>query len=185
MCFQLVERTGPSLPMGTAGLFVMQERVSECYLRSFGNDLQHNLHARLIRILNAAFPAPAHHQPLRAYHLEIFAAAFVLRAVERTETHAIAAALARIRLRDQHRTGIGAPPLRDAFRGRHRVENDRLSCLDPPHKCKARHRSLPRASASLRSAWAASLARPPLQNRSYRFSHAMASRIGWNRSQTV
>ena len=45
-------------------------------------------------------------------HLEKFAAAFVLRAVELAEPHAIAAALARICLRNQHRSGIRAPPLR-------------------------------------------------------------------------
>src|ERR1700722_7827362 len=93
---QLVESPRPSSLVGTARLLVAQQRMGERELRALGNEPQHDLHARLVRVLFAALPAPAHHHAFRSYDLEKFPAAFVFRAVEQTEPHPIAAALARL-----------------------------------------------------------------------------------------
>src|SRR5882757_7414904 len=125
--------------------------MGERDLGALGNGLERDLDARLVGVFLAAFPAPTHHHPFGPHDIEVFAAAFVLRAVEQTETYAIAAALARIGFRDQHRPGIRPPPLRDAFRGRDRVEYDRRSRFDAAHQGEARHARFFRDSASWRS----------------------------------
>src|SRR5579859_2655105 len=150
--FQLLESARPSFFMGPAGLLVMQTRMSKRHLGASGNLLERDLDARLFRVLLAAFPAPTHHHPFGPYDIEVFAAAFMLGAVEQAEAHTIAAALARIGLRDQHRPGIRTPPTRDAFRGRDRIEHGRRSRLDAAHQGKAAHSSLPRSSSSWPSA---------------------------------
>src|SRR5476649_2673111 len=92
--------------------------------RAFGNDLERDLDARLAGVLHAAFPPPAHDDPLRTDDFEKLAAALVLSGVEHTEANAIAAPDARIGLRHEHRTGVGAPPLRDSLGGRDGIEDD-------------------------------------------------------------
>src|ERR1700677_2894054 len=126
--------------------------MDEGELGPFGNGLEGDLDPRLARVFHAAFPAPAHDDPLRPDDFEKLAAAFVLAAVEHTEAHAILAADARIGLRHQHRPRVGTPPLRDSIGGRDRIEYHLRPRLDAAYQCKTRHRSFCRASASLLSA---------------------------------
>src|ERR1700691_68541 len=138
--------------MAPARLLILQKRMRERDLGALGNGLERDLDARLVRVFFAALPTPAHYDPFGSYDIEKFAAAFVLAAVEFAEAHAVAATLARIGFRNQHRPRIRTPPLRNTLRSRHRVEHDRGPRLDSAHKSQARHAPLLRNSASVRSA---------------------------------
>src|SRR5579863_1595249 len=119
---------------------------------AFGNGPKPDLYARFAGVFHAAFPPPAHDDPLGPHDLEEFAAALVLGAVEHAKAQAIAATDARIGFRQKHGAGVGTPPMRDAFGGRDRVEDNRNPGPDTEHKREAGHRPVPRASASLFSA---------------------------------
>jgi hypothetical protein len=81
-------------------------RVSSSYRRewvkgqlgAFGDGAKPDLDERLAGILHPTGPAPAHRQALGSHDLEIFAAAFVLAAVEHAEANPVAAADARVGL---------------------------------------------------------------------------------------
>src|ERR1700735_115298 len=108
---------------------------------AFGNGLKRDFDPRLAWIFRAAFPAPAHDDPLRPGDFEKLAAALVLGVVEHTEAHAIATADARIRLRHQHRSRVGAPPSRDALRGSDGIEDDLRPRLNAAYQRETRHRA--------------------------------------------
>src|SRR5229473_4374660 len=113
MRFKLVERTRPALFMAAARFLIMQLRMDESEFCAFGNGLERDLDPRLAGVWHAAFPAPAHDDPLGRYDFEKLPAALVLGAVEHTQkAHAVAAANARIGLGHQHRPRVGTPPMR-------------------------------------------------------------------------
>src|SRR5260221_3754023 len=154
MTFQLVERPVPAFLVAAGGLLVVRAGRGEGELGAFGNGAKIDLDERLAGIV-AAQPAPAHRQPLRPCDLAIFAAAFVLAAVEHAEADPEAAADAQIGLGQQHRAAIGTPPAGNALRRGERVEDDRWPRRDPAHDGEAVHRPRFLASASLPSAYAA------------------------------
>src|SRR6516162_6828788 len=100
MTFQLVERAVPAGLVAAAGLLVVQARMGESELCPVGDSAEIDLDERLAGIL-AARPAPAHRQPVGPHDLEIFAAAFMLAAVEHAEADPIAAADAQVGLHQQ------------------------------------------------------------------------------------
>src|SRR5271169_4507532 len=106
--------------------------MGEGELGALGDYAKVDLDKRLAGILIAR-PAPAHRQPLRPDNLAIFAAAFMLAAIEHAEADPEAAADAHIGLRQQHRAGVGSPPASDAFRRGERIEHDRRPCRDPAY----------------------------------------------------
>src|SRR5258708_15770292 len=126
--------------------------MGESKFGALGNGLERDFDPRLARVFHAARPAPAHDDPIRPDELEKFAAALVLTRVEQTKPHTITAANTRIDLRDQHRTGVGAPPMRDALGRCDGIEYDLRPRLDAAYQRETRHRSFRRASSSLLSA---------------------------------
>src|SRR6516162_5760488 len=151
MTFQLVERAVPAGLVAAAGLLVVQARMGESELCPVGDSAEIDLDERLAGIL-AARPAPAHRQPVGPHDLEIFAAAFMLAAVEHAEADPIAAADAQVGLGQQYRAVVGAPPASNALRSRKRVEDDRRPRLDAAHDGEAGHPPFSCISASLPSA---------------------------------
>src|ERR1700736_6364458 len=92
MPHQFVERPAPAFFMAAAGCLVMQTRMGKSELGAVRNPTNIDFPERFSRGILIAFPAPAHRQPGRPYHLEVLAAALMLAAVERAETNPEAAA---------------------------------------------------------------------------------------------
>src|SRR5580698_8852059 len=128
----------------------MKLRMCEGQVGTVRRGAQRDLNTRLAWIFQAAFPAPAHDDPLRRVDFEKLTAALVFGAAQRPEAQAIEASDPRISLRDQHRSRIGAPPLRDALGGCDGIEDDLRPRLNAPYQRETRHRrAFVRASASL------------------------------------
>ena len=116
MTLQLVERAVPPGLVAAPGLLVVQPRMGEDKLGTFGDGAKIDFDERLAGILLAAGPAPAHRQPLGSNDLEIFAAAFMLAAIEHAEADPVAAADTQVGLGQQDRAVVGPPPAGDALR---------------------------------------------------------------------
>src|SRR5437763_11421334 len=128
--------------------FAPQLRVCEGELGAVRNRREIDLDARgptvLVR-LAAERPAPAHHDPARWHQLQVFAAGLVVLAVERSKVDAVRAADAGVDLRadDWHLIRPTPPPGGDAFRRRHRLEDDRGTRSDAADEREAPHRAFP------------------------------------------
>src|SRR5271157_4267938 len=109
MTFQLVQRPVPAFLVASAGFLIIQTRMGEGQLGTFGDGAKLDLDERLARILFPAGPTPAHRQPLGSYDLEIFAAALVLAAVEHADAAPLAAADARTVLWEEPGLLVGTP----------------------------------------------------------------------------
>jgi hypothetical protein len=159
--------------------------MSKRQLCPYVDGSQNNFHLRLAGILSPLRPTPRHDDASRPVDDEKLSAALVLHARDRPEAKPIAPTDARIGLREKNRAGIRAPPLRNAFSRRYGLEHDVGRCLDAAYKSKTGHFFWPRASAPLRSAYAASLSNLVDQKSSRRRSHAMAPRMDPGLSRTV
>src|SRR5262249_45690542 len=123
MPLQLVERAVPARLVAAAGLRVVQARMGENKFGAVRNGSQLDLNARLTRVL-AGSPAPCHRQALGPRNLQILAAAFVLAAIELAEADPEAAANPHVGLGQQHRAGVGSPPMTYTFRRGESIEDN-------------------------------------------------------------
>jgi hypothetical protein len=107
--------------------------------------------ARMTGVL-AAHPAPAHRQSPRSYSLKVFAATFVLAAVEHAKANPKAAADTNIRFGQQDWASVRTPPAGDCLRFGECVKRDRWPRRDPAHQGEAGHALVWLAAACLASA---------------------------------
>src|SRR5437016_14182775 len=98
MPHELVQRAIPASLVTEAGLFAEEGRMREGELGALRCRVQVDLHPRLIGVLLAAQPAPAHDQALGSADLEVLAGALMLAAVEHPEPHPEAPADAHVGL---------------------------------------------------------------------------------------
>ena len=120
--------------------------------RAIADCPQSNLDSRLAGIGAAHQPAPGQDDTTRWVDHQKLTAALVFRVVQLAEAQSILPTDARIGFRQKNRTGIRAPPMRDALGRRDGVEYDFRRSFDVPYKSKTGHYFLLWASNSLRSA---------------------------------
>src|ERR1700683_815428 len=143
MSLQFVERPAPALLVAAARLLVMQPRMGESQQGTFRNRAKFDLDERLAGVRATVYPSPTHRESFGPFDREIFAAAFMLAAVEQTEADPEASADTRIGLGHQHGAGVRTPPARDTLRGGECIEDNRRPRSDPAHESEAGHRPRP------------------------------------------
>ena len=80
--FQFVERPIPAPLVAEARFLVVQPRMRKGQQGAFRNRAKFDLDERLAGVRAAVDPSPAHREPFGFFDREIFAAAFMLGAVE-------------------------------------------------------------------------------------------------------
>jgi len=152
IAFQFAQRSSPTLLVATSSRLVVQARVSKRQFCTYADRSQSDFDLRLAGILCPAPPTPRYDDASRGVDYEELTAALVLRATQRAEAKPITPTDARIGFRQDNRTCIRTPPLRNALGRRDSLEDDMRRRFDTPYKSETGHYFRPRASNSLRSA---------------------------------